>query len=337
MNKKHIVGLTSSEISGLWSSYISNSIAVCLSKHFLKYIEDKEAKPLVSEFFENTKDNLEKIKNIFIAENFPIPRGYSEEEEDLDLSAPALFFDLFPLSYVYAQSRMDLVHYTSFIASSARPDIRVLFSKLVTSSLNLFNKSTDLMLSKGIYDRPAFIPYPDHIEFLKKKGTFLPKWFEENRTLSVLELSEIFFNIERNYYGLALLTAFAQVVKDNKIKQYLLRGKKLANKQIQFYNETLIKDELLGTIMVNTEVTTSTTSPFSDRLILGVISLSNSAAISFTGSSLSSATRIDLTTEYSKLLAEIMKYGKEGMDLLIEREWMEEPPHAPDRKKLVEV
>jgi len=32
-----------------------------------------------------------------------------------------------------------------------------------------------------------------------------------------------------------------------------------------------------------------------------------------------------------------MKYGKEGLDLLIEREWMEEPPHAPDRKSLVEV
>lgn len=89
--------------------------------------------------------------------------------------------------------------------------------------------------------------------------------------------------------------------------------------------------------MVNTEVTTSTTSPFSDRLILGLISLSNSAAISFIGSSLSSASRIDLTTEYSKLLVEIMKYGKDGMDLLIEREWMEEPPHAPDRKKIAGI
>ena len=337
MSEKHVVGLTSSEISGLWSSYISNSVADCLSKHFLKYLKDEEVKPLVSEFLKNTQDNLSEIREIFISEKFPIPRGYSEEEGDVDLSAPALFFDLFPLSYVYAQSRMDLIHYTSFIASAARPDIRMLFSKLVISSLDIFNKATDLMLSKGIYDRPAFIPYPNHIEFLKKKGTFLPQWFETNRTLSVLELSEIFFNIERNYYGLALLTAFAQVVKDEKIKQFLLRGKKLANKQIEFYNETLIKDELLGTIMVNTEVTTSTVSPFSDRLILGVISLSNSAAISFTGSSLSSATRIDLTTEYSKLLVEIMKYGKEGMDLLIEREWMEEPPHAPDRKKLVGV
>ena len=40
-----------------------------------------------------------------------------------------------------------------------------------------------------------------------------------------------------------------------------LSENKLANRQIKFYNETHIKDELLGSIMVNTIVTTSTISP----------------------------------------------------------------------------
>ena len=89
--------------------------------------------------------------------------------------------------------------------------------------------------------------------------------------------------------------------------------------------------------MMNTEVTTSTISPFSDRLILGLINYTNSTAISFIGRSLSTATRIDLTAEYSKHLLEVMKFGKDGMDLLIERGWMEEPPHAPDRKKIAGI
>lgn len=335
MNIKHSVGLTASEIAALWSAYMSNCMAVCLSKHFLKYLEDEDAKPLVSESLSNFQDHLAEIKDIFTSEKFPIPRGYSEE--DVDLSAPSLFFDLFPLSYVYALSRMDSINYSTFVTCAAREDVRTLFTKWSISSLDMFNKSTSLMLSKGIYDRPAFIPYPDHVEFIEKKETLLTQWFEPNRPLNVLELSDIFFDIERNYYAATILTAFIQIVKDDKIQQYLLKGKKLANKQIEFLNETLQKDELLGTIMMNTEVTTSTISPFSDRLILGLINYTNSTAISFIGRSLSTATRIDLTAEYSKHLLEVMKFGKDGMDLLIERGWMEEPPHAPDRKKIAGI
>ncbi|HEY2421642.1 MAG TPA: DUF3231 family protein, partial [Neobacillus sp.] len=40
MVNNHVVGLTSAEISGLWTTYISDSMSICLSKHFLQYIED---------------------------------------------------------------------------------------------------------------------------------------------------------------------------------------------------------------------------------------------------------------------------------------------------------
>jgi hypothetical protein len=102
-------------------------------------------------------------------------------------------------------------------------------------------------------------------------------------------------------------------------------------------NDILSKEDLLGTIMMNTEVTTSTISPFSDRLILGLITMANSMAITYVGHAISTSSRIDLTAEYTRLLTEILRYGKEGMDLMIEREWMEEPPHAPDRKALAGV
>ncbi|NOU86193.1 DUF3231 family protein [Paenibacillus sp. LMG 31460] len=64
----------------------------------------------------------------------------------------------------------------------------------------------------------------------------------------------MFFNIERNYFGLILLTAFMQVVKDEHIKRLLARGKQLSMDQIKFINDKLVQDDLLGTIMVNTEV-----------------------------------------------------------------------------------
>jgi hypothetical protein len=192
------------------------------------------------------------------------------------------------------------------------------------------------MLSKGIYDRPTMIPYPDKVEFVKKKEIFLSKWFEKKRPLNVLELAEIFFNIERNYFALVLLTGFIQVVKDEQIKEFLTKGKDLAQKQIQFLNHTLIKEDLLGTVMINSEVSTSTVSPFSEKLIMNLVTILNTQGITYIGHALATSARIDLANEYSKLIPEILQYGKEGNDILIERGWMEEPPHAPNRKELAE-
>jgi hypothetical protein len=115
LNSKHVVGLTSSEIASLWSAYISNSLAVCLAKFFVQHLEDKEAKSLVAASLKHFEDHIEKIKSIFTKEKFPVPRGYTEE--DVDLSAPPLFFQLFPLSYVYAISRIDLNNYATYVFS----------------------------------------------------------------------------------------------------------------------------------------------------------------------------------------------------------------------------
>ncbi|MBP1989161.1 DUF3231 family protein [Paenibacillus eucommiae] len=332
MNHKRSVGLTSTEVAALWSTYMSESMTVCLTKVLLTNTDDQEVKALLSESLTESEGFVKEITRLFTQEEFPIPRGYTDE--DINLSAPPLFFNLFPLSYAYGLSRLGMVSYGLLTSSVAREDLRAFFSKCLTSSLKLYNQCVELMLSKGIYDRPAYIPYPEHIEFLKKKETFISKWFEPQRSLNVLELSDMFFNIERNYFGVILLTGFIQVVKDNEIKQYLLKGKKLAEKQIEFMNKTLSEEDLLGNIMVNTAVTASTVSPFSDRLILGLISLTNTQGILYTGHAISMASRVDLAAEYMQILLEILQNGKQGMEMLIERQWMEEPPHAPDRKAL---
>ncbi|MBU7595121.1 DUF3231 family protein [Metabacillus halosaccharovorans] len=334
MSTKHTVGLSSTEIAGLWATYINDSLAICLSKHFLQQSNNEDVKPIIKLTLDISQKHIDEIKNIFEKENFPIPKGFSDE--DIDLSAPPLFFDLFPVSYAYGMSRMGMTTYSMLVSNVAREDIRSFFSKCLTSTLDLYNISVNLMLSKGIYDRPTMIPYPDKVEFVKNKETFLSKWFEKKRPLNVLELSEIFFNIERNYFALVLLTGFIQVVKDEQIKKFLTKGKDLAQRQIHFLNQTLIKEDLLGTIMTNSEVSTSTVSPFSEKLIMNLVTILNTQGITYIGHALATSARLDLATEYSKLIPEILEYGKEGTDILIERGWMEEPPHAPNRKELAE-
>lgn len=332
MENKHVVGLTSTEIGALWSTYISESISICFSKYFLEHLKDEEIRPLLSESLNASQAHLNEITNLFINENFPLPKGYTED--DLNLAAPPLFSDPFPLSYIYGMAKITLINNGMSLTCVAREDVRSFFSRRSETLSKLFNQAVDLMLEKGIYDRPPFIPYPDDVEFIKEKGTILPEWFKSSRPLTVLEITDIFFNIERNYLGDTLLLGFIQVVKDEKIKKYLMRGRKLSQKQIKFLNDTLIKDDLQGNSMLNTVVSSSTVAPFSDRFILGMITMANTTAINYIGHALSKGSRVDLATEYSKLLIEIMNYGKNGMEMMIEREWMEEPPHALDRKDI---
>lgn len=335
MNVEHKVGLSSTEIAGLWMTFINDSMAICISKHFLHHSNNEDVKTIVKKSFELSEKHVKEIRNIFEKEGFPIPKGFSDE--DVDLNAPPLFFDLFPLSYVYGMSRIGLVSYGVLTSNVARKDIRVFFSDCLQSTLELYNDSVNLFLSKGIYDRPPMIPYPDHIEFVRKKEAFLSKWLEQKRPLNVLELSEMFFNIERNYFGLVLLNGFIQVTKDKKIQKYLMNGKELAQKQIQFLNDTLIKEDLMGSIMVNSEVSTSTVSPFSDRLIMNLVTMLQTQGVHFIGHALSVSSRVDLVNEYLKIIVDILKYGKEGTEILIDRGWLEEPPHAPNRRELAKI
>ncbi|WP_336773556.1 DUF3231 family protein [Paenibacillus sp. MMO-58] len=337
MNVTHEVGLSSTEIAWLWSTYINESASICFTKHFLHHIERnrEDVKILLEKTQTLSEKHVEEIKNIFSKESFPIPMGFSDN--DVELSAPPLFFDLFSVSYVYGMSRIGLVNYGKIMSNVARKDIRIFFSKCLESTTELYNTAIELMLEKGIYDRPPMIPYPNHIEFVHKKETFISKWLEKERPLNVIEISEMFFNIERNYFGLILLTGFIQVVKDEKIKQHLIKGKQLAQKQIEFLNKTFMNDDLLGNIMVNSEVSASTTSPFSDKLIMFLISTLNTQGIAYIGHALATSMRLDLVQEYSKIIPEILVYGKEGLDLMIENAWLEEAPHTPDRKGLASV
>ncbi|MFC0215425.1 DUF3231 family protein [Paenibacillus chartarius] len=335
MNVSHEVGLSSTEIAWLWSTYINDSMSICLTKHLQQHNKHKDVERLLQTTLELSTKHVKEIRAIFTKEGFPIPKGFSES--DVDLTAPALFFDLFSVSFVYGMSRIGLVTYGKIVSQVAREDVRLFFSKCLQSTLELYNASIELMLSKGIYDRPPMIPYPDHIEFIKEKETWISKWMEKKRPLNVIEMSEMFFNIERNYFGLIILTGFIQVAKDERVKQHLIRGKKLAQRQIDFLNVTFINDDLLGTVMVNSEVTTSTVSPFSDRLIMFLISALNAQGIAYIGHALSTSSRVDLVSEYALIIAEIAKFAKDGMDLMVEYEWMEEPPHAPNRKELAGI
>lgn len=330
--KEHNIQLTTPEIAALWTTYIQNSATMCFYKHFLQHVEDSEIEHVLKESLYLEERYNEEIRKIFTKESLPIPDAFSDK--DVNLEAPPLYTDLFALSFAYRVGQMTVPHYATVLTKIARSDVVAFFSECLKTSTKHYKHALNLMLDKGIYDRPPKIPYPKKVQYIQDQQTILGTWFGDKRPLNVMELGEIFYVIERNYIGMIMLIGLIQVMRDQEIKVYLEKGKKLAEKQVDVFNKVLKKEEHLGNIPVSMEVTDSIVSPFSDRLILFLITTTSSAGLFLLAYAMSTSMRKDLNMHYSTIMLDVAKYGEEGLEMLIKRGWMEQPPQSVDRSKL---
>lgn len=326
------IELTCTEIGGLWSTYLQETMAVCFLKYFLHHLQDAEIVPLAQEALNLSNRRIDKIKSFFKAENFPVPAGFSES--DVNLTAPPLFHDAFSLSFVYMMNRLSMINFSFIASNNVRLDVLDFFNECLRESTEMFGKAVRMMLNKGLYDRPPKMNYPREVEYIEKKS-FLDGILGHKRPLNAIELSEIFFNIERNYFSVIVMLGFAQILDDKALKDLVIRGKKISEKQIELFNSLLMQEDLLGTVTVSMEVTDSTVSPFSEKLILSMVHILNSVDIVLISHALSVAMRTDLVANYSKIIAEVMAYGKDTFDALVERRWLEQPPMTTNRKQLL--
>ncbi|MBM7583685.1 hypothetical protein JOC86_000222 [Bacillus pakistanensis] len=332
--EKQPIRLTTAEISALWTTYIESSAMRCFYLHFIAHIQDQEIRPIIEEAEEFTNMIMNEMENIFREEEFPIPIGFTNK--DIDLTAPALYSDLFALSFVYRGGQMIIKYYATILSKVARQDVYELIEKCLIQKTSTYKKSLNLMLSKGIYDRPPHINPQKQAELMKSEPTLMNIWFGDSRPLNALEISELFFSIERNCIGLVLIIGLLQVSNDKEVKKYLIKGKKLCQKQIEVFNGFIKENDQFPTYPVTLEVTDSSTSPFSEKLILFIITSSNQIGLKSLSDALSVSMRHDLALKYTLFIGDIMKFGGEGLKLMIQRGWMEQPPESIDRKKLYE-
>lgn len=183
------IDLVSSEISGLWDSYMSDSLAVCVLSHFIKTVEDNETQALLQHTMDLSTQHIQKIKDIFTQEGLTIPYGFTNE--DVNLNAPRLFTDTFYAAYISFMARVGMHNYTVILNQIARADIRDYFSKCVSECVDLYNKSAELRLSKGIFIRAPRIEVSKQVQFVESQS-FIFDIFGEKRTLVAREITQIF-------------------------------------------------------------------------------------------------------------------------------------------------
>ncbi|WP_233269355.1 DUF3231 family protein [Alteribacillus sp. YIM 98480] len=327
LNKK----LVSSELGDLFSNYLGDSLFCCVYEHHLQVVQDDEIKKFIEFALNISKKHLRAIEEIFTKEKIPIPVGFGEQ--DIRKEAPRLFSDVFMVFYITEMARAGFETYGSALSTSFRNDIIEYFETGLNDTISTYKQGINLLLSKGIDISHPEIPYPNKVDFIEKES-FISVIAGKTRPLTALEIKQLQLNLNTNTLGKALMIAFSQIASSEELRSYFQEGSQLAEKQITELGQILLKDMLPSPKIVDSHVTDSTISPFSDKLLLYHTVLSNGVGIQNYGSAMSKILRHDVHLAFASLSVGIGKYVNTGTNLMIKQGWLEEPPTSADREKL---
>jgi hypothetical protein len=319
------IKLNSAEISHLWNSYIFESMVHHVFSYLANTAEDYDVKTFTQYCHLTSRLHVNHYINIFKNENIPIPRGITTE--DVNIDASKLFSDNFTITYIKSMAKFALTNFSMAYSESRRDDIRKLFRDHLERLLEIEQVGTEIVVAKGIYSEPPRINVRSEVEFIEKES-FFAGFFGEKRSLSALEIKHLYVNTANNALGKALLTAFSMVNKAKEVKDYILKGKDMAEKYVNIFSDKLSAENITPAPSLEPELLTysGSVSPFSDRLMLNHTVLLNEYGIANYSMALAQSMRRDLTAMYGKVIIETGIYADNGADLLVQHKWLEQPP-----------
>ncbi|WP_257535621.1 DUF3231 family protein [Mesobacillus foraminis] len=329
--REHNTKMSSSELANLWNQYMNDSLSRCMFRYFLHHVQDKDIAQVLQYALELTEKHLKKVEEFLTIEGYPTPKGFTEE--DVTVEAPPLFTDTFIIVYLHIMAVHGLTRYAGAIGNIVREDQRKYFIGVIQESLELYDRAVKVLTFKGIISKPPTFNNHQKVEFIKKQN-FLTGFLGKRRPISAVEVSGNYLNMQKTMTKVVLELAFSQVAKSKDVKKYMERARQLCNDHFNLLASTLIEENLHIPRTFESEVTDSTIAPFSDKLMMFHIASLISSAIGYYGEAMALCQRRDLAGNYAKMIGEIGLLAEDGMNLLIENEWMEQPPLAADHEDL---
>ncbi|MGM0853450.1 MAG: DUF3231 family protein [Bacillota bacterium] len=330
-----MIQLTSSEIASLWTAFMNNSMSIQFLNYFLVTVEDPEVRSIIEKGHSISDELLTQITAVYQQESIPIPNGFSDS--DVNLNAPRLFTDSFMISYVNHMSKAGMLGYSGFLLMSARKDIRKLFKNALHMTSDLYDESSEILLEKGLYIRSPYINYPQQKDFVdSKKYLSGLNPFSNKRPLNTVELSHLHMNIQNNLIGAKLSIAFAQSSPRKEVIKLMLQGKDISEKHVKIFSKTLLDNNTQSPVSSDVSITDSTAQVFSDQLIIFHQGLLTASGTGNYATAAAASQRSDLVLNYERLSLEIAQYAKSIADLMIQNEWLEQPPGTTDKVKLAQ-
>ena len=323
---------TASEIANLWQFIISNQAHLCMLEHWIQHAEDKDLKKKLQHSKDVAKQIVKDGTELYIKAGFPAPIGFSLAQ-DLNLETPRLMSDKLVIFTLQILSEYGLYGYGLNLGKTETPEVNSFFKQCLSDSVEIYHGFRDLIKNKGYGHQPVIIPPPNEAEFVQKQS-FLVGWLGEKRPVNALEIDNLIFSLRGAILAKSLLMVFSQIAKDTDLYNHCSKGKEMIGKRLEKIQSFNTAENLPFHPTYETEITDSTVSPFSDRLLMfEALALTQIAIVRY-GNALSSVVRRDLSVMFAKFIVETGFYLEDGLKLSIDKNWLEQPPLASDRDKL---
>jgi hypothetical protein len=327
--------ITSAEVGVLWMTYMMRTLLKQVSFNFAQKSTDQKAKDLLNYYLVNTEPTITGLRQIFEKEKAVVPKGF--DGKDVFNDAPALFDDAFHIMFfrILAKGMMgfDSVH----LSFSYRQDIRDYFLKAWLFSKDIYNQCTDYLTEQGVLARAPYITMPKEAEFIEDKKYMSGfTMMRSKRTLNMVEIAYLYQIIEVNILGMQLMAGFAQVAKEQEVRDYFMRGKELSKKIVSDISSLMLDSDIHAPATWAGKATDSSVAPFTDKLMLYLVNILTSSATA--GNAMLGmvySMRNDLPAKLAIIAANTAKFAKDGGKLMITHRWLEEPPQMEDRNQLI--
>jgi hypothetical protein len=332
MKNLHETRLTITETTNLWMQYNSECMNICITRYILVHMEDIEIKSVIELALNLSEQHIQKIKSFFEQEEYPLPSGFTDE--DVNLNAPRLYSDSFWLMYIQIMAALGMPDYALALDTSSRSDVRSYFSQCSAEASDIYNKSKDILLLKGLLVLPPTTPKVTKTELIKKTDSLI-NLFGKRTPLNGLEISHVFYILQKIDLAITLEIGFLQVVQSKEIKEFMTRLlNDVSKKHGDILSTILMDDNITPPRTWASEVTNSTTAPFSDKLIMYHMALFLRSAVLYYGAALSACIRKDLAVNYTAFISKDLVVSEDAQEILIRVGWMEQPPQAIDHEAL---
>lgn len=328
---KNKLKLTSSEIGTLWGQYINGTMTDVVNRYMHSIIDDESIKTIFNDAIKTFEKQKQQLVTFIENEGFPVPIGFTES--DLNKGAERLFTDIFCLNYLHIMTLHGLLGHTTSLGVSVREDLRLFYDSCDNDGKKMYHQTIELLLEKGHFQRdPLFYPTKNP-EFISSKD-FTDGFFGKGRRLSATEIISISLNLKKSIMAKTLSIGFSQVTQSKEARKFLEDSEKSADEQIQAFSKIMHTDNLPVPRSWETEVTTSTDSPFSDKLMMYHVGFLFQAAQFYHGAGLASAMRTDLVASYENIILKNIMLTKKWFNIMVQNKWLEQPPLAPNRKEI---
>ncbi|MGJ7909998.1 DUF3231 family protein [Neobacillus sp. LXY-1] len=325
--------LTSSEIGSLWGEYVNGTAIDLVMKYMYSTIEDEAIKAVFNDAIKTFEKQKKQMITFIENEGFPVPIGFNES--DLYLGKQRLFSDAFCLNYLHVMTLHGLLGHITAFSISVRKDLRDFYDSCDHDGKKMYHQTIEQLLNKGLFQRdPLFYAY-EHPQFISSHD-FKDGIFGKGRTLTATEIISISLNLKKSIIAKTLSIAFSQVAESKEVREFLSESEKTADGQIKALAKILQADNLPVPKSLETEVTISTDSPFSDKLLMYHMGFLFQAAQTYHGAGLATSMRTDLVTTYEATIIQNLLVTKKWFDIMVNNKWLEQPPLAPNRSEIAQ-